>query len=36
MDGMGWSIVIVVLAVTMLALFFGWTEHFTANAGCVK
>ena len=36
MDGMDWSIVIVVIAVTMLSLFFGWTEHVEAMAGCAK
>ena len=36
MDGMDWYMITVILAVVVLGLFFGWTEHLEAMAGCVK
>ena len=36
MDGIDWYMIAVITVVAMLAVFFGWTEHIEAMAGCVK
>ena len=36
MDGTDWYMIIGIIAVTVMAVFFGWIEHLEAMAGCVK
>ena len=36
MDGIDWYMITGIIAVAILAVFFGWIEHIEAMAGCVK
>ena len=36
MDGLDWYMITAILAVLVMALFFGWTEHVETMAGCLK
>ena len=36
MDGMDWYMITALIAVAVVACFFGWTEHVETMAGCLK
>ena len=36
MDGIDWYMIALILAVLVMAVFFGWIEHVETMAGCVK
>lgn len=36
MDEMDWYMIVLILAVLVMAVFFGWIEHIETMAGCVK
>ena len=36
MDGVDWYMITGIIALTIMAVFFGWTEHIETMAGCVK
>ena len=36
MDGLDWYMITAILAVLVMALFFGWMEHVETMAGCLK
>jgi hypothetical protein len=36
MEGIDWYMITGIIAVAILAVFFGWIEHVETMAGCVK
>lgn len=36
MEDIDWYMIAGIIAVTAMAVFFGWIEHIEAMAGCVK